>query len=48
MSVRYTQNKAIESKIDSGELMLVGAFYEITSGIVDFHTLTEDGILEIL
>lgn len=41
------QNVAVKAKLDSGELLLVGAFYEITSGIVDFHQLTEDGIAEM-
>lgn len=41
------QNVAVRAKLDSGELLLVGAFYEITSGIVDFHQLTEDGIAEM-
>ncbi len=42
------QNPVIKAKVDVNELMLVGAFYEITSGIVDFHVRTEKGLLEMV
>jgi carbonic anhydrase len=33
---KLTEDEAIMSKVRSGELIVVGAFYEISSGIVDF------------
>jgi carbonic anhydrase len=33
---RLTQDPSIMSKIRNGELIVVGGFYEISSGIVDF------------
>lgn len=40
------QDPVVRGKVESKELLLVGAFYEITSGIVDFHRLTDAGMLE--
>jgi hypothetical protein len=36
----------VKAKVEKNELLLVGAFYEITSGIVDFHRLTSTGFIE--
>lgn len=40
---RLTSDDCIMSKVGSGELLIVGAFYEISSGIVDFfHEVSEE------
>lgn len=32
-------DERLKAKVDAGELLVVGAFYEITSGLVDFHNV---------
>jgi len=40
---QVSQNQGIMGKVRSGELLVVGAFYEISSGIVDFfHEISQD------
>lgn len=40
---QVSQNQGIMGKVRSGELLVVGAFYEISSGIVDFfHEVSKD------
>jgi len=39
---KILREPAVRSKVDSGELMVVAGFYEITSGIVDFVELPKE------
>jgi len=40
---QMSRNQGIMAKVRSGELLVVGAFYEISSGIVDFfHEISTD------
>lgn len=38
-----TQDESIMSKVQNGEVMMCGAFYEISSGIVDFFHAVSEG-----
>lgn len=38
-------NPLIAERVANGSLLVAGAFYEITSGIVDFFTLDKNGIV---
>ena len=41
---RLLQNKAVKKRVASGELIVVGAFYEQSSGIVDFFRIEDMGL----
>lgn len=42
---KLQQNQLIASKVADGSLMVAGAFYEISSGIVDFFSLDKNGLV---
>lgn len=43
---KLMDNPVVAEKVDAGSLLVVGAFYEITSGIVDFFSLDNNGIIK--
>eukprot|EP00667_Euglena_gracilis_P002353 EG_transcript_2357 len=42
---RLQSNPLIAPQVEKGQLLVVGAFYEISSGIVDFFSLDKNGFL---
>jgi hypothetical protein len=36
------RNDVVQERIESGKLLVVGAFYEMSSGIVDFYSPDEN------
>lgn len=42
---KLQQNALIKQRLEEGTLLVCGAFYEITSGIVDFFTLDKNGLV---
>jgi carbonic anhydrase len=42
---KLQQNPLIKERCENGTLLVCGAFYEITSGIVDFFTLDKNGLV---
>lgn len=44
---KLQQNPLIAEREGNGSLLVAGAFYEITSGIVDFYTLDKNGLVAV-
>eukprot|EP00667_Euglena_gracilis_P013367 EG_transcript_13779 len=42
---KLQENSLIQERVANGTLLVAGAFYEITSGIVDFFTLDKNGLV---
>jgi len=42
---KLQQNQVFAEKVQSGDLLICGAFYEISSGIVDFFSLDKNGLV---
>lgn len=42
---KLQQNQLIAEKTADGSLLVAGAFYEISSGIVDFFSLDKNGLV---
>eukprot|EP00669_Euglena_mutabilis_P008107 TRINITY_DN323_c0_g1_i2.p1 TRINITY_DN323_c0_g1~~TRINITY_DN323_c0_g1_i2.p1 ORF type:complete len:369 (+),score=138.07 TRINITY_DN323_c0_g1_i2:28-1107(+) len=42
---RLQENALVKERLEGGSLLVCGAFYEITSGIVDFFTLDKNGLV---
>lgn len=42
---KLQENSLIAERVANGSLLVAGAFYEITSGIVDFFTLDKNGLV---
>eukprot|EP00667_Euglena_gracilis_P016091 EG_transcript_16789 len=42
---KLQENALIQERLANGSLLVAGAFYEITSGIVDFFTLDKNGLV---